>query len=87
MKNHYANCCDNFSKNDNKTPVHSVEHNNDNTHSIVFSVNEQSLSKEWHAVLDIGGRGLRAKIDTGALCDVIAKNITTYCLKRNQSSA
>ena len=41
MKNHYANCCDHFSKNDNKTPVHSVEHNNDNTHSIVFSVKEQ----------------------------------------------
>ena len=74
MKNHYANCCDNFSKNDNKTPVHSVEHNNDNTHSIVFSVIEQSTSKEWHAVLDIGGRGLRAKIDTGASCNVISIN-------------
>ena len=70
MKNHYANCCDNFSKNNNKTPVHSVEHNNDNTHSIVFS-NEQSTSREWHAVLDIGGRGLRAKIDT---CNVISIN-------------
>ena len=45
MKNHYANCCDNFRKNDNKTPVHAVEHNNDNTDSIVFSVNEQSTSK------------------------------------------
>ena len=74
MKNHYANCCDNFSKNDNKTPVHSVEYNNDNTHSIVFSVNEQSTSKEWHAVLDIGGRGLRANIDTGASCNVISIN-------------
>ena len=61
MKNHYANCCDNFRNNDNKTPVHSVEHNNDNTHSIVFSVNEESTSMEWHAVLDIGGRGLRAR--------------------------
>ena len=74
MKNHYANCCDHFSNNDNKTPVHSVEHNNDNTHSIVFSVNEQSTSKEWHAVLDIGGRGLRAKIGTGASCNVISIN-------------
>ena len=74
MKNHYANCCDNFSKHDNKTPVHSVGHNNDNTHSIVFSVNEQPTSKEWHAVLDIGGRGLWAKIDTGASCNVISIN-------------
>ena len=71
----YEYCCDNFSKNDNKTPVDSVEHNNDNnTHSIMFSVNGQSTSKEWHAVLDIGGRGLRAKIDTGASCNVISIN-------------
>ena len=54
--------------------MHAVEHNNDNTDSIVFSVNEQSTSKEWHAVLDIGGRGLRAKIDTGASCNVISIN-------------
>ena len=39
-----------------------------------FSVNEQSASKEWHAVLDIGGRGLRAKIDTGASCNVVSIN-------------
>ena len=74
MKNHYANCCDNFSKNDNKTHVHTVEHTNDNTYSIVFSVNEQSTRKEWHAVLDICGRGLWAKIDTGAWCNVISIN-------------
>ena len=73
-KSHYANCCDNLSKNDNKTPVHSIKHNNDNTHSLVFSVNEQSTRKEWHAVLDIGGRGLRAKIDTCASCNVISIN-------------
>ena len=48
--------------------------NNVSTDSIVFSVNEQSTSKEWHAVLDIGGRGLRAKIDTGASCNVISMN-------------
>ena len=41
---------------------------------IVFSVNEQSTSKEWHAALDIGGRGLRAKIDTGASSNVISIN-------------
>ena len=31
----------------------------------VFSVDESCTSKEWHAVLDIGGRGLKVKIDTG----------------------
>ena len=42
--------------------------------SIVFSVNEPSTNKEWHVILDIGGRGLIAKIDTGASCDVISTN-------------
>ena len=40
----------------------------------MFSVNEQSTSKQLHTVLDIGGKGLRAKIDTGASCNVISIN-------------
>ena len=72
LKNHYAKCCDNFRKKD-KAPVYTVE-NNVSTDSIVFSVKEKSTGKGWHAVLDIGGRGLRAKIDTGASCNVISIN-------------
>ena len=53
--------------------MYAVE-NNVSTYSIVFSVKEKSTSKGWHAVLDIGGRGLRAKIDTGASCNVISIN-------------
>ena len=53
--------------------MYAVE-NNVSTSSIVFSVKEKSTSKGWHAVSDIGGRGLRAKIDTGASCNVISIN-------------
>ena len=49
--------------------------NHVSTDSIVFSVKEKSTSKGWHAVLDIGGRGLRATIDTGASCNVISRHI------------
>ena len=32
-----------------------------------------SRNREWHAVLDINGRGLKVKIDTGASCNVMSK--------------
>ena len=72
-QNHYAKCCDNFSKN-NKAHAHTVKNNNDHVGSIVYSVDESCTSKEWHAVLDIGGRGLKVKIGTGASCNVLSSS-------------
>ena len=77
MRNHFAQCCSNFvkTKQTQKTPVHTVKPDSNNHadgNMFVYTV-LNSRNREWHAVLDINGRHLKVKIDTGASCIVMAK--------------
>ena len=70
MRNHFARCCSNFVKakqTQKKTPVHTVkpDSNNHADGSMFVYTVFNSRNREWHTVLDINGRGLKVKIDTG----------------------
>ena len=80
MRNHFARCCSNFGKakqTQKKMPVHTVKpysNNHAEGNMFVYTV-LNSRNREWQAVLDINGRGLKVKIDTGVSSNVISKQV------------
>ena len=44
----------------------------DRDHFVYVLTNKDTSSKEWTIILDIQGRGLTAKVDTGASCNVMS---------------
>jgi len=76
--NHFAVCCRSkpIKQADTSTrePVsHSRAHAVDGVTDVVYTV--ASNEDSWHVVLDVSGRGLRAKVDTGATCNVMTKTV------------